>query len=209
MKQKIIIHQIKVGQYGNFSYLVYDSQAKAAVIFDPAFGITGIIKMLKEEGLELKYIINTHAHFDHIEGNEALAQATSAKIIMSAKSYAKKDIGVADGQTLKLTEDLLLRFLHTPGHSPESMCIVVNDFALITGDTLFIGECGRTDLPDGSAEDLYESFAKLRKLNPKLLVYPGHDYGKVPSTTLAEQLESNYTLAPRTKEEFVKFMSEP
>jgi hydroxyacylglutathione hydrolase len=209
LKEKVKIQQIKVGQYRNFSYLVYDPQAKVAVIFDPAFGIAGLIKALKEEHLELRYVINTHAHFDHVEGNAALAEASSAKIIMSEKSYAKKDIGAADGQILKVTNDLVLRFVHTPGHSPESMCIVINDFALITGDTLFIGECGRTDLPGGSAEDLYESFTKLRKLNPKLIVYPGHDYGKVPSATLADELESNYTLSTRTKEEFVKFMGEP
>jgi glyoxylase-like metal-dependent hydrolase (beta-lactamase superfamily II) len=116
---------------------------------------------------------------------------------------------VSDGEKLKLGE-IELTFIHTPGHSPESMCVVIDGKVLLTGDTLFIGECGRVDLPGGSAEELYHSFFdKIVKLDDSLEVFPGHDYGKTKFSTLGLEKKTNYTLAPRTKEEFVKFMSEP
>ncbi len=203
----LLIEQIPLGQYKNFSYLVADTSTREAAIFDPAWEVPKLLAVLQEKGLELKYIVNTHAHLDHIEGNPKLAAATNARIVMSDKSLAKKDVPAKDGEELMLG-GVRLRFIHTPGHSPESMCTLVSGRAIITGDTLFIGECGRVDLPGGSAEDLFESFEKLKSLDPELVVFPGHDYGAEPSTTLREQLESNYTLAKRTREEFVKFMNE-
>jgi len=120
-----------------------------------------------------------------------------------------KDIGAKDGSVLSLGDAMRLTFIHTPGHSPESMCVKVNDFALVTGDTLFIGECGRTDLPGGDANALFDSFEKIRELDPSLIVYPGHDYGNARKATLGEELKTNYTLAKMTREEFIKFMSTP
>ena len=206
-KESLLIEQIPLGQYKNFSYLVADTKTGEAAIFDPAWDVPKLLAMLKDKNLKLKYIVNTHAHLDHIEGNPKLAEATNARIVMSDKSLAKKDHGVKEGEYLAIGS-VKLGFIQTPGHSPESMCILVDDFALITGDTLFIGECGRVDLPGGSAEDLFQSFEKLRLLDPELIVYPGHDYGGTPSSTLKEQFETNYTLAKRTREEFVKFMAE-
>lgn len=185
-----------------------DQTTHEAVIFDPAWDIDSLYKLLAEKSFNLKYIINTHAHFDHIDGNTGLKEKTHAKIVMHEASKLKKDISVRDGDTMDVG-NLQLRFIHTPGHSPESMCIIVNDFALLTGDTLFIGECGRVDLPGGDASKLYESFGKLRKLDPNLIVFPGHDYGKTKSSSLREQIDSNYTMAERTKEEFISFMSSP
>jgi len=208
MNENIFFEQIQVGSYKNFSYIVGDKDLGLAVVFDPAFDVDGLYSRIVENKLSLKYIVNTHAHFDHIEGNAAMQEKTGAKIIMHESSKAKKNIGVKDGDALRIGK-INLRFIHTPGHSPESMCIVVDDFALITGDTLFIGECGRVDLPGGDAGELYDSFEKVRALNPNLIVYPGHDYGKTPSSTLAEQIKSNYTMAKRSKDEFVKFMSTP
>jgi len=200
--------QIPVGSYKNFSYLVADERSKEAIIFDPAFEVEKLLTNLRKNGFRLRFIINTHAHFDHIEGNPDLASATGAKVLMHESSLAKKDIGVKDGEELNIG-DVTLRFLHTPGHSPESMCIIVNDSTLVTGDTLFIGECGRVDLPGGSANALYDSFEKIRLLDHSLIVYPGHDYGKKKSASLKEELETNYTLAPRSRAEFVTFMSQP
>ncbi len=206
---KVSIEQISVGQFKNFCYLVRGIDSDESAIFDPAWDVEKILNVMKEKSFRLKFIINTHSHMDHIQGNPVIEKLTGARIVMSIKSLAKKDIGVKDGQELNLGSNVRLRFLLTPGHSPDSMCILVNDLALITGDTLFIGECGRVDLPGGDASELFDSFEKIRRLDPKLTVYPGHDYGAKPSSTLKEQIEENYTLLRRNREEFIRFMNEP
>ncbi len=208
-ERKVAVDQLKCGSYQNFVYLVYDQETLDALIIDPAWDVQRFLQILKEKKLVLDYIINTHAHFDHIEGNQKLSKETGAKIIMNEHSMARKDKTAADGEVLHVSENLGIRFIHTPGHSPESMCIIVNDLGIFTGDTLFVGECGRTDLPGGNSEDLYSSFEKLRRLNPNLKVFPGHDYGPKQVSTLDEQFATNYTLAKMTKQEFVKFMREP
>ena len=205
-ESKILFEQIPVGSYRNFSYLLADVSTSRAVIFDPAWEIESLYSRLRNKNLQLEYIINTHAHFDHIQGNAEMKERTGAKIIMHESSLAMKDRAVADNYNLSIGDRITLKFIHTPGHSPESMCIQINDFALVTGDTLFIGECGRVDLPGGDANLLFDSFEKLRSLDRSLVVYPGHDYGDKPSSTLGEQLEKNYTLQKMTREEFVKFM---
>jgi glyoxylase-like metal-dependent hydrolase (beta-lactamase superfamily II) len=104
---------------------------------------------------------------------------------------------------------LEVRFIHTPGHSPDSISVLVGN-KLVSGDTLFVGECGRTDLPGGSSEQLYDSlFNKLAKLPDEIEVYPGHDYGAEPHSTIAYEKAHNYVLKPRTVREFVQFMKEP
>jgi hydroxyacylglutathione hydrolase len=209
LSESLLIEQIPVGAYRNFSYLVADLSTQQAAIFDPAWEIESLLSRINGQKLHLNYIINTHAHFDHIQGNIEIKRRTGAKIVMHKSSLALKDLGVSDGEQISLSPRVVLKFIHTPGHSPESMCIQVNGHALITGDTLFIGECGRTDLPGGDASNLFDSFERLRILEPSLIIYPGHDYGKTPSSTLGEELKTNYTLAKRTRDEFVKFMSTP
>ena len=184
MSSKIHFEQIETGSYRNFVYLVADRDVGIAVIFDPAWDVKGLLSRLEKDQLQLKYIINTHAHFDHIEGNQEMKADTGAPVLMHESSLAEKDIGVTDGTVLKVSDGLRLKFIHTPGHSPESMCIIANDGMLITGDTLFIGECGRVDLPGGNAGQLFESFEKLKKLDKNLVVYPGHNYGPVRFSTL-------------------------
>jgi len=205
-KSEILFEQIPVGAYKNFSYLLGDKTTSQAVIFDPAWEIESLFSRLLDENLKLEYIINTHAHFDHIQGNPEVKKRTGAKVIMHESSLAMKDKAVAHNSTLSFGDKITLKFIHTPGHSPESMCIQINDFGLITGDTLFIGECGRVDLPGGDANLLFDSFEKLRSLDRSLVIYPGHDYGDKPSSSLGEQLEKNYTLQKMTREEFVRFM---
>jgi hydroxyacylglutathione hydrolase len=204
----LVFVQLEVGSYKNFCYVIGDDKTKECAVVDPGFDLERIKQEIVKRGLKTRYIINTHAHFDHINGNPDLAKETGADIIMHENSHAKKDLAVKDGQILKLGS-IELRFIHTPGHSPESMCILV-DGKLLTGDTLFVGECGRVDLPGGSAEELYHTFFdKLMKLDDNLEIFPGHDYGMTKSSTLALEKKNNYTLRPRSKEEFVKFMSEP
>jgi glyoxylase-like metal-dependent hydrolase (beta-lactamase superfamily II) len=177
-------------------------------VIDPSFNSDEIKHVIRDRGLQIKYVVNTHQHADHIAGNEELKSAFDAKIVAHKVSRTRKDVSVVDGQTIAFG-NLTAKVIHTPGHSPDGICILVGN-KLFTGDTLFVGECGRTDLPGGNASDLYDSlFGKLMKLDDNVEVYPGHDYGRKPHSTIGEEKRTNYVLEKRTPQEFVEFMKEP
>ncbi len=204
----MIFEQIPVGSMQNFAYLIGDEKTSLAVVVDPAWEIDRILDVASRNNLRIIFAIITHCHPDHTSGNDELVKATGAKIVAHETSKVKKDIGVKDGDTLRVGS-LELRFIHTPGHSPDSISILV-DNKLMTGDTLFVGECGRTDLPGGSAMQMHGSlFDKLMKLPDQVEVYPGHDYGTKPYSTIGYEKAHNYVLKPRTAREFVEFMKEP
>jgi len=189
----------------NFSYVIADDSTKEAAIVDPSFNTEAIAQVIKAQGLNAEYIINTHQHTDHSAGNEDLKQRFHAKIVAYKQSNVKKDISVDDGDTIHLGK-VSIRVIHTPGHTPDSICLLA-DGKLLTGDTLFVGECGRTDLPGGNPADMYRSlFDKLIKLDDDVEVYPGHDYGPNPKSTIGKEKETNYTLVERPLKEFVEFM---
>jgi len=192
----------------NFAYLIGDEKAGLAAVVDPAWDIEKILDVAKGNKLRIIYAINTHQHPDHVSGNDELARATGAKIVAHESSRNRKDISAKDGGTLQVGS-LELKLIHTPGHSPDHVCVLVNG-KLMTGDALFVGECGRTNLPGGSSEQMYDSlFNKLMKLPDDVEVYPGHDYGAKPHSTIAYEKSHNYVLKPRTVKEFVQFMKEP
>lgn len=192
----------------NFSYIIADDSSKEAAIVDPSFNAEEIAKVLRSQGVTVEYIINTHQHTDHTAGNEDLKQRYHAKIVAYKESNVKKDVSVKDGDTISLGK-VSIHVIHTPGHTPDSICLLV-DGKLLTGDTLFVGECGRTDLPGGSPADMYHSlFDKLMKLDDKVEVYPGHDYGPSPKSTIGKEKRTNYTLVERPLREFAEFMRTP
>jgi len=192
----------------NFSYIIADEKTKETAIVDTSFNSDEIIRILKEQKLKAKYIINTHHHGDHTAGNEDIRSRFDSKIVAHKLAKVNKDIEVVDGDALKLGE-ILIKVIHTPGHSPDSISLLVNS-KLLTGDTLFVGECGRTDLPFGSPTDMYHSlFQKLMKLDDNTEVYPGHDYGLKTHSTIGAERRTNYTLQERTLDEFIEFMKEP
>jgi hydroxyacylglutathione hydrolase len=203
----LIFEQIPVGPMQNFAYLIGDENSGLAAVVDPAWQIGSILDAARRNRLHIIYAINTHHHPDHTSGNDELAKKTGAKIVAHEASRKRKDISVRDGDVLRVGS-LELKLIHTPGHSPDHVCVLVNG-KVMTGDALFVGECGRTDLPGGSAEQLYDSFFnKLMKLPDEVEVYPGHDYGSKPHSTIAYEKTHNYVLKPRTVKEFVQFMKE-
>jgi glyoxylase-like metal-dependent hydrolase (beta-lactamase superfamily II) len=192
----------------NFSYIVADEATAEAAVVDPSFNADAIVAMAKDQNLKVKYIINTHDHTDHTAGNEEVRSAFGAKIVTHQLSRVRKDVSVVDGDTIKLGK-VVIKVIHTPGHTSDGICLLV-DNKLLTGDTLFVGECGRTDLPGGDSESMYNSlFQKLMKLDDAVEVYPGHDYGPKDHSTIGAERRTNYTLKTRTLEEFVAFMRQP
>jgi hydroxyacylglutathione hydrolase len=192
----------------NFSYIVADDISKETAVIDPSFNVDAIISRVKDQNLSVKYVINTHNHMDHTAGNKHIRSRFGAKVVAHKLAKIDKDITVVDGDVLRLGS-LSIRVIHTPGHSPDGICLLV-DNKLLTGDTLFVGECGRTDLPGGSSKDMYHSlFHKLMKLDDSIEVYPGHDYGPTRHSTIGAERRTNYTLAKRTLDEFIEFMKEP
>lgn len=203
----MIFFQISASSGQNLCYLIGDEETKEAAVIDPSGEVEKIMKLATENELRIKYIINTHSHADHTAGNNELASKTGAKILLHKKARIKKDIDLSDGDTITIGNKKI-EVIYTPGHSPDSICLLLEN-KLLTGDTLFVGECGRTDIPGGSSEDLYDSlFKKIKKLSDKLEIYPGHYYGGQKRSILGYEKRNNYTLEPRTKEEFIKFMME-
>ena len=200
----------QVQQHGdNFSYIIADDATREAAVVDSSYNAGEITRIIQAENLKLKYIINTHGHSDHTAGNQELRSISSAKIVAHTLSGINADIKVDDGDTINIGT-IPVKVIHTPGHTPDSICLLVNKQKLLTGDTLFVGECGRTDMPGGNSKNMYNSlFHKLLKLNDNIEVYPGHDYGSKPSSTVGEERLSNYTLEPRNLAEFIEFMNQP
>lgn len=200
----------QIQQHGdNFSYLIADEQTREAAVVDSSYNADEILKTIKNQNLQLKYIISTHGHSDHTAGNTELKTALNAKIVAHKLSKPPRDMLVEDGDTLHVG-NITLKVIYTPGHTPDGICLLINNQKLLTGDTLFVGECGRTDLPGGNTALLYESlFSKILKLDDNIEVYPGHDYGAKPSSTIAYERKTNYVLQPRSPSEFLAFMNQP
>jgi glyoxylase-like metal-dependent hydrolase (beta-lactamase superfamily II) len=199
--------QIPVGQMANFTYIIADEERGESAIIDPSWDLEKIFDALKKNNWKAKYIINTHSHFDHVLGNEQVAEITGAKIVQHKNSKLTKQISVSDGDIIRIG-NIPIRILHTPGHSTDSICLVVNNELVFTGDTLFVGNCGRVDLPGSDPKDMYNSlFEKISKLEESLTIYPGHNYGPSPTSTIGKEKKTNYVLQPRSIQDFLSFMS--
>ena len=204
----MILIQIPRDPEKNFSYILADEKTKTGALIDPGIPAEEYLERSKKSDIAIKYVVNTHSHWDHILGNDEAIRLTGAELIMHKNSKGEGSRKVVDGDTIELGATKI-KVIHTPGHSPDGICLLA-DKKLLTGDTLFIGECGRTDLPGGSSEQMYDSlFHKIAVLDDDIEVYPGHDYGRSVSSTIGFEKRTNYTLHPRSKEEFIKFMAEP
>lgn len=180
------VEQIPVGHMQNYTYIASDVATKEAVIMDPSWDLLELELVIKRDLLDIKYIINTHHHFDHTTGNDQMAKSTGAPIAQHAESPLPHDLSLHDGDVVRFGRSEL-QVLYTPGHSKDSICLV-GDGKIFTGDTLFVGTCGRVDLPGGDSRELYHSiFDVLYGLDDGLVMYPGHDYGPTPTSTIGEQ----------------------
>lgn len=201
----MIVHQIQVGNMQNFCYIVEDEDTRESIIIDPSWDLIELEMIIKEHDLKIKYIVNTHHHFDHTIGNEAMVESTKASLIQHENSELKHDISVKDGDVVEFGNSKL-KVLHTPGHSKDSICLV-GDGKIFSGDTLFVGNCGRIDLPGGSAKELYHSlFDVLYPLDDNLVMYPGHNYGHKETSTIGQEKITNMVMQKRTEQQFLDMM---
>jgi len=202
------LKQIRVGK-DNFSYIIYSKKDNIAAIVDPGFEPEKTINFIINKNLTLSYIIITHYHSDHSYGINSLKNNYPKAKLIASKEDGEKidthiDIFVKNGETLKLGE-IKFEFILTPGHTPGGICIIVENKFILTGDTLFIGDCGRTDLPGGNIHIMYNTLKKkIMSLSDNLIVYPGHDYGEKPYDTLGNQKKINKTLNVKNFDDFVK-----
>ncbi len=201
------VHQIEVGNMANFTYILEDEETGEAILLDPSWNLDEVQNVITRYDLKIKYIVNTHYHFDHTLGNKVMAKSTGAKIMQHEASTLDHDITLVAGQKINFGNAELTVF-HTPGHSKDSVCLV-GDGKIFSGDTLFVGNCGRVDLPGGSAKELYHSlFDILYNMDENLVLYSGHNYGSSPTSTLSKEKTTNFVLQKRTEQEFVELMGQ-
>jgi hydroxyacylglutathione hydrolase len=201
----MFVKQIEVGGMAIFAYLVACKVTNEALFIDPAAETERLLNEAQNRGYTIKYIVNTHSHIDHIMGNKRMKDLTGAEIIIHEKDadalihqppsmlemfHAEPsppaDITVKDGDLITIGETSL-KVIHTPGHSPGGMCLYHNGM-VFTGDTLFVGAVGRTDLGGGSWETLAASIHnKLFTLPDETVVAPGHNYGDAPKSTIGRE----------------------
>jgi len=192
----------------NFAYLLADDAGEAMLV-DPAWEVPRLVALAAREGLRVTRILATHGHHDHVGGIPEAKRATGARVVAHESADHPFDDAVRDGDRLK-AGGLEVRVLHTPGHRFDSVCYVVDGTHVLTGDTLFVGDCGRVDLPGSDPRAMHRSLlAVLRGLPDDLVVLPGHDYGPAPTSTMGREKAENPALRERTVEEFLRFMAEP
>jgi len=197
----MIIKQMEVGTMQNFVYLVADRRGGEAMAIDSGWETGPIVKAARELGVKVKFAVATHSHFDHVSTLRELAGALGAKVVAHERSPIDHDVSVNGGDVLTVGKNEV-RVIYTPGHTPDSICLYDGE-SLFTGDTLFVGNCGRVDLAGGSAEEMFRSLHEvILKLPPSTTVYPGHDYGDVSFRKLGEEAQTNPALEARTYAEF-------
>ncbi len=191
---RLVVEQMLVGPMMNFAYIVGDADSGVCAVIDPGFDPEDIIAKAKSLGFKISAVLLTHGHFDHARAAGELSATCGAKVYV----HRLDSTDLPGGVPKVLTEDeseieigsLKIKCLHTPGHSRGSQCFIVGN-NIFTGDTLFVGGCGRVDLPGGSAKELLNSMKKLSSLDSEMVVYPGHEYGPSSSSTIGRERSQN------------------
>jgi glyoxylase-like metal-dependent hydrolase (beta-lactamase superfamily II) len=209
-------------QMVNFVYLIGDHETGEAVAVDPAYGPGELVEILAADGLTLTGVLVTHYHPDHVGGDLGGWSIEGVRELLTlpdvkAKLHVQKeeahgtkrvtgcsdsDLVLHDSGDIVEVGGVRITLMHTPGHTPGSQCFHV-DGRLVSGDTLFLDSCGRTDLPGGDPEALYESLTKLATVGDDTILYPGHMYSADASAPMGEVRRMNYVLRPRTREQWM------
>jgi hydroxyacylglutathione hydrolase len=223
MSQDVVLKQLELGPMQNFVYLIGDAMARECVVVDPAWEIDDIVRTAEAADLRIVGALVTHTHQDHVGGSleswgmpgripgveELLARVPAKVYVHKAEREFLKGLGsdlvkVDNHDTLAVGR-LTITFLHTPGHTPGSQCFLVDD-RLVSGDTLFIGSCGRTDLPGSDPSEMYYSLTqRLGSLPDSTVLYPGHNYGG-PTSTIGDEKRENPFMRFASLGEFLRVM---
>lgn len=208
-------------QMVNYVYAIGDRETGETLLVDPAYRVSELLDLVESDGMRCAGILATHYHFDHVggsamgwdvEGIAALLERVQVPVhvqraelpwVARATGVGEDDLTPHDSAEVVFVGDVAIELVHTPGHTPGSQCFLVEGM-LISGDTLFLQGCGRTDLPGGDAEALYESLTqRLSKVPDDTLVLPGHRYSEPPSATMGETRRTNVVFRPRSAEEWL------
>jgi hydroxyacylglutathione hydrolase len=219
MSETLYLEQMELGPMQNFVYLIGDPVTRDCVVVDPAWDIERILNTLAEDGMRLTGVLVTHTHQDHVGGHlfgfdipgiEELLESVPARVYVHKAEreflhgFGSDLVKVDGGDTVKVGR-ISVTFIHTPGHTPGSQCFLV-DGRLISGDTLFIRSCGRTDLPGSDPKEMYTSLTqRLGALPDDTVVFPGHNYGGI-STTIGDEKRQNPMMRFPSMSEFLRLM---
>jgi len=207
-------------QMVNFVYAIGDRETGECLLVDPAYSVHELVALVGADGMTVTGALATHYHADHVGGTmmgfsiqgvrELLTEVGVKVHVQKAEvDYVKKVTGLSDtdlvahdpGDTVTIG-GIPIELVHTPGHTPGSQCFLV-DGKLVSGDTLFLDGCGRTDLPGSNVEQMYESLQRLAKLPDETVVFPGHQYHPAPFGSIAAVKAQNYVYKPRTREQWL------
>ncbi len=200
---QFIFEQVRTGGDRNVGYLIGDRTAGVGVLVDPSYSPAVLTERAREQGLTITHIVNTHGHPDHTNGNAEAVRLTGARVAAHAAAPSAPDVVLADQQTIDVGA-LRLRMLHVPGHSDDHL--VIHEAAhglLMTGDLIFVGKVGGTG-NDADARTEYDSLRRVMETVPDATtVWPGHDYGARPSSTMAWERQTNPFLQCETVDQFL------
>lgn len=199
----MIFEQIPADGDRNFAYLIADDQTREAAIVDPSYAPQRALDRAAHHGLSVRYVIGTHSHPDHVDGNAYVLERTKASEVLHESSPHPSNLRVKDNEELSVGA-INLRFLHTPGHIPDHIC-VLGGGKLLTGDILFVGKVGGTGghFVGSDPQQQWESLQRLMKLDASIEVWPGHDYGVAPSSTIGHEAATNPFLLCKNLKEFL------
>jgi glyoxylase-like metal-dependent hydrolase (beta-lactamase superfamily II) len=211
-------------QMVNHVYVIGDRETGEAVLVDPAYGVNDLLELLGADGLRLVGVLATHHHPDHVGGSmmghtiegvsEVLAASPvpihvhrdEAPLVQRVTGASASDLVAHESGDVIQVGAIPVQVLHTPGHTPGSQCFLV-DRLLVSGDTLFLEGCGRTDLPGADPEAMYESLTHLAELPDDIVVFPGHHYSVASMGTMAAIKETNYILKPTSRQQWLAMFS--